>query len=80
MMPCREEGKCPICSAFNRLRQLAEVALPEVQRMTGRQFGSLKELALSELAIYNTQCAGPLHNVLQAAPGYVCRSVPGVAR
>lgn len=68
----REEGKCPTCGSFNRLRQIAEAALPEVQRMTGRQFGSFKELALSDLAIYNTQCAGPLHNVLQAAPGYVC--------
>jgi len=70
---CREEGRCPHCSSFNRLRQIAEAALPEVWRMTGRNFRSLKELALSELAIYNTQCAGVLHNVLQAAPGYVCR-------
>lgn len=68
-----------MCGAFNRLRQLAEVALPEVHRMTGRRFGSLKELTLSELTVYNTQCAGPLHNVLQTAPGYVCRSVLGMS-
>ena len=70
---CREEGRCPKCSSFNRLRQIADAALPEARRMTGRDFKSLNELALTELAIYNTQCAGVLHNILQAAPGYVCR-------
>lgn len=68
----REEGRCLHCSSFNRVRQIAEVTLPEVWRITGRNFRSLNELALSELAIYNTQCAGVLHNILQPATGYVC--------
>jgi hypothetical protein len=52
---------------------MAEAALPEVQRVAGRRFASLIELVQSDLAIYNTQCAGVLHNVLHQAPGYVCR-------
>ena len=76
---CREEGSCPQCGSINRLRQMADAALGEVRRMTGRHFASLEELTLSGLAIYNTECAGPLHTILQAAPGYVCRCVwPGV--
>jgi hypothetical protein len=52
---------------------MADAALAEVRRMTGRHFASLQEVTLSGLAIYNTECAGPLHAILQAAPGYVCR-------
>ncbi len=70
---CREEGRCPRCSSFNRLRQIAEAALPEVWRLTGRNFRSLNELALSDLSIYHTQCSGVLHNILSSAVGYVCR-------
>ncbi|KAL4423861.1 hypothetical protein ABPG75_001162 [Micractinium tetrahymenae] len=71
-MNVREEGRCPRCSGFNRLRQIAEAALPEVWRMTGRNFRSLNELALSDLSIYHTQCSGVLHNMLSSAMGYVC--------
>ncbi|KAI3432864.1 hypothetical protein D9Q98_010447 [Chlorella vulgaris] len=68
----REEGRCSKCSSFNRLRQIAEAALPEVQRIAGIRFNSLKDLVQSNLAIYNTQCAGVLHNILHEAPRYVC--------
>lgn len=70
---CREEGKCSLCGSFNRMRQVAEAALPEVQRISGRRFSSLREVVQSDLAIYNTQCAGVFHKLLHEAPGYVCR-------
>jgi hypothetical protein len=41
--------------------------------MTGKAFGSIKELADSDLRIYNTQCSGAVHTSLRNAPRYVCR-------
>lgn len=33
----REEGKCSHCGSYNRLRQLADIILPEASRLTGRK-------------------------------------------
>jgi SAM-dependent methyltransferase len=68
----REEGKCSHCGSYNRLRQLADIILPEASRLTGHKLQALQDLVHTNLRILNTQCQGVLHTVLKRAPGYVC--------
>ena len=72
---------------MNRLRQVATIVLKEVQRLTGQQYSSLRELAAAytpveeqqqqqpqqQLSILSANCYGSLQAQLKTMPGFVCR-------
>lgn len=75
----REDCICSRCGATNRHRQLAWVLCSAVARSTGRTLAGLPSLRLqcAELAIYNTEAQGPLHDQLASMPRYRCSEYYG---
>lgn len=69
----RETGRCCACSATNRQRQLAQLICDELSPQIGQVARSLRDVPKdAQLAIYNTETAGPIHAQLHSVPGYVC--------
>jgi SAM-dependent methyltransferase len=76
----RESGLCRHCGATNRNRQLASVAVQAAGDVTGQAFRSLADLAeRADLAVYNTESRGALHDQLVVMPGYRCSEYFGPA-
>jgi SAM-dependent methyltransferase len=69
----RETGTCRTCRATNRNRQLAAVAARAATEQAGRAIRSLAALSrVHGFRIYNTEAAGPLHEVVRVMPDYQC--------
>ena len=64
----REDCCCSNCGATNRHRQLAWVLCSAIAQSTGKSLAGLPTLRLQcgELAIYNTEARGPVHDQLAA--------------
>lgn len=69
---CREEGKCSRCGSYNRLRQLADVVLPEASRLTGRKLRVGSQPAAAGTACHHSRVMWrglvPQGGALQYAP------------
>lgn len=69
----RETCICNLCQSTNRQRQMAYVTLHAVRALTQRPLASLQDVGqIDNLAIYNTEARGPLHNALCSSAGYRC--------
>eukprot|EP00889_Picochlorum_renovo_P008948 jgi/Picre1/35978/NNA_003435.t1 len=78
----RETGRCEHCGASNRFRQISLVvnglvAVGSAQPVTCLNCTLQNDGANSNLAIYNTQCSGTLHNILRKLPKYQCTEYYG---
>jgi SAM-dependent methyltransferase len=74
----RETGRCRVCGATNRNRQVAYVATRAMTESTGRRLTSLADLAaLDGRVVYNTEAQGALHDQLHTMPGYLCSEYLG---
>ncbi len=77
----RESCHCVLCGSSNRQRQLAYVICKVSQLLTGRKAASLRHLAeTTELAIYNTEANGSLHEAFRGAKSYHCSEYFGPER
>ena len=70
----REDCCCSNCGATNRHRQLAWVLCSAIAQSTRKSLAGLPTLRLQcgELAIYNTEARGPVHDQLAPMPRYRC--------
>src|SRR5207245_6076523 len=70
----REDCVCSNCGATNRHRQLAWVLCSAMEQAAGTSLAALPSLRqlCSELAIYNTEARGPVHDQLASMPNYRC--------
>ena len=64
----RETFRCSRCNSFNRQRQLAFVVIRGVKSPNVQSFAELARR--TELAIYNTEARGPVHEALRINPRY----------
>lgn len=69
----RESCHCLSCGSSNRQRQIAYVICKATRIMTGKKVLSLRHLAqIVDLAIYNTEAHGALHETLRTTQRYCC--------
>jgi SAM-dependent methyltransferase len=69
----RETCVCAKCGSTNRQRQIAYVSCHAVGHDRRKRIPSLKHLSkLDELAVYNTEASGPIHDQLSKMKEYVC--------
>lgn len=73
----RETGNCEHCGASNRFRQISLVVNGLIsanlsQPVTCMNCTFHTSKTASNLAVYNTQCSGALHNILKTLPNYQC--------
>jgi len=66
----RETGCCRRCGATNRQRQLARVACTVAAALTGGRIRSLARLARTDLAVFNTEASGAVHEQLASMRRY----------
>ena len=79
----RESGKCLCCQSTNRHRQIAYVlcnALTEKFSVPVHALPNLLRGHGNNLAIYNTETRGPVHDQLRRLPNYVCSEYFGPDR
>lgn len=70
----RESGNCAYCGASNRFRQIALAINGLISEHISEPVICLN-CSLSKVtsvSIYNTQCTGTFHTVLETFPGYYC--------
>lgn len=72
----RETGICGWCRSTNRHRQIAVVLLNAISEKLETRFSSISSFITQsknqpKLTIYNTETVNPLHQRLQAYPGYI---------
>ena len=75
----RESCLCTGCGSINRQRQLALVLCTAISTLTEhKKIRSLREVArLHDIAVYNTESAGTIHNALSGMENYVCSEFLG---
>lgn len=67
----RETGVCRRCGSSNRQRQLARVACIVASSITGERVRSLPRLAAGpDLAVFNTEASGAVHDQLMSMRRY----------
>jgi SAM-dependent methyltransferase len=66
----RETGCCRRCGATNRQRQLGRVACIVASAITGERVRSLAQLASTDLAVFNTEASGAVHEQLASMRRY----------
>ncbi len=69
----RETCFCGSCGSTNRKRQIGYVVSATVNAAVEKKIRSIRDLCgLEDLAIFNTEAEGAIHEILKGMPGYVC--------